>query len=113
MKKLVVALVALAIFLGVGYLLGSQLNDRALRSAESTEDLCYRSRGYSSGDGLTMPAAIVTECAQPIRDYENGLTMRLVYAGLVGLVAAGLFLLLAWFFMFRRRDTGGAPPPAG
>jgi len=112
MKKLVVALIALGIFLGVGYLLGSQMGDKEFRFAESAVDLCYANQGYDLGTAPTIPEDVRTQCTQPIRDYENGLTLRLIYAGLAGLVAAGLFLLIAWFLMFRRRETGGTPPPA-
>ena len=105
MKKLVVAIIALAIFAGVGLLITSQLNDKGLRLAESEESLCYANQGYSAGSGQTIPGEVVTRCGQAIRTYEDGLTMRLVYGGLAGLAAALIFLALAWFFMFRRPDT--------
>ena len=113
MKKLVVAIVALAIFAGVGLLTASQLGDNALRLAESERDLCYASQGYVVGSGQTIPAEVRDQCTRSILAYEDGETMRLIYGGLVGLAVAAIFLLIAWFLMFRRREPAGAPPPAG
>lgn len=113
MKKLVVAIIALAIFTGVGWLVASQLNDNAWRLAESTRDACYASQGYFLGTGQAIPDAVRNQCTQSILDYENGRTMHLVYGGLAGLAAAAIFLLIAWFLMFRRREQDGSPPPAG
>jgi hypothetical protein len=113
MKKLVVAIVALAIFAGVGLLTASQLGDNALRLAEAERDVCYASQGYFVRSGQTIPDEVRNQCTQPIRTYEDGVTMRLVYGGLAGLAVAAIFLVLAWFLMFRRRQPEGAPPPAG
>ncbi|HTU09707.1 MAG TPA: hypothetical protein VMG08_02315 [Allosphingosinicella sp.] len=112
MKKLVVGLIALAILAGVGLLVAGQLGDNAFRLAESERDACYASQGYFLGTGQTIPDGVRNQCTQSILDYENGVAMRLVYGALAGLVAAGLFLLIAWFLMFRRREPQGAPPPA-
>lgn len=113
MKKLVVAIIALAIFAGVGLLTASQLGDNAFRLAESERDLCYANQGYSVLSGPPIPDEVRNQCTRPILTYEDGETMRLVYGGLAGLVVAGIFLLIAWFLMFRRREPAGTPPPAG
>lgn len=112
MKKLVVGLVALAIFLGVGFLMAETNRASAQRVAESGRNLCFAERGYFGGDISMAPAPVHEECGRHYRDYNDGETMRYVQGGLIGLAAAALFLALAWFFMFRRRDTGGVPPPA-
>ncbi len=113
MKKLVVAIIALAIFAGVGLLIAGHLGDKALRLAESEENLCRANQGYFASSGQPIPGEVVSRCGQSIRTYEDGVTMRLVYGGLVGLGVAGLFFLVAWFLFLRRRPAEGAPPPAG
>ncbi len=113
MKKLVVVLVALAIFVGVGLLTASQLGDNALRLAESERDVCYANKGYLVRTGQTIPDEVRNQCTQPIRAYEDGAAIRLVYGGLVGLAVAGIFFLVAWFLFIRRRPAEGARPPAG
>lgn len=113
MKKLIVAIVALAIFVGVGLVVASQLGDNAFRLAEAERNACYANQGYFLGTGQTIPDEVRNQCTRSIQTYEDGVTMRLVYGGLAGLAAAGLFLLIAWFLMFRRRPTEGSPPPAG
>ena len=113
MKKLVVLLVALGIFVGLGLFTASQLGDKALRLAESEESLCRANEGYFAGSGQPIPGDVVNRCGQSIRTFEDGVVMRLVYGGLVGLVVAGLYFLVAWFLFLRRRPAEGAPPPAG
>lgn len=113
MKKLVVAIVALAIFAGVGLLVAGQLGDNALRLAEAERDACYASQGYFPGSAQTIPDGVRSQCTRALTAYYDGETMRYVHGGLAGLAAALLFLGLAWFLMFRRREPGGMPPPAG
>jgi hypothetical protein len=112
-KILLVAIVAFVIFAAITFLLAGQLGDNALRVAEGTRDTCYASQGYFLGTGQEIPDAVRTQCTQPILDYERGVVMRLVYGGLAGLAAAAIFLLIARFLFFRRREPDGAPPPAG
>lgn len=113
MKKVVVGLVALAIFVGVGLLMGENFRSSALRVAETGRTACFASEGYIDGDISLAPSDVRDRCGRFYREYSDGETMRYVQGGLLGLAAALVFLALAWFFMFRRRDTGGAPPPAG
>lgn len=110
MKKLVAVVLALAIGTGVAILVESNVRDSAFRRAETGRDLCYAQSGYEIG---TAPDAVAQRCGQAMRDYSDGETMRTVTAVGAGLAAAILILVLAWFFMFRRRDTAGTPPPAG
>lgn len=113
MKKLVVGLVALAIFLGVGYFMGESKRASAYRVAETGRTACFAQRGYLGGDISLAPEEVRQECGRYFRDYSDGETMRYVQGGLVGLAAALVFLILAWFFLFRRREPEGTPPPAG
>jgi hypothetical protein len=112
MKKLIVAVIALAIFAGVGLLMAENNRSSALRVAETGRTACFASQGYIGGDISLAPEEVRDRCGRYFQDYNDGETMRYVQGGLIGLAAALVFLALAWFFMFRRRDTGGTPPPA-
>ena len=113
LKKIVVGVLALCIFAGIGYLLLDSSTRSAFRLAETERDLCYAQRGYDVVESPSIPREVVDQCTRSILTYEEGSTMRMVKAGGIGLGAALIFLLVAWFALFRRRDTGGTPPPAG
>ncbi len=108
MKKILVAVGALVILLGVAFLVESSVRESAFRTAEARRDLCFAQSGYDIG---SAPDVVIRECGTSMREYTDGETMRYVKAGLFGLAAAGLFVLLAWFFMFRRQPGGAGPPP--
>jgi hypothetical protein len=112
MKKIVVGVVALAIFLGVGFVMADKNQKAGLRVAETGRNLCFAQKGYVDGDMGIAPDNVVQECGRYYRDYEAGETMRYVKAGLIGLGAALVFLVLAWFFLLRGRKAEGTPPPA-
>lgn len=113
MKKLIVGLVALCILAGAGILVAGKLRADAFRLAESERDACYASQGYFPGTGQNIPDRVRDACTRPMTAFFDGETMRYVYGGLAGLAGALVFLFLARFLMFRQRDTGGTPPPAG
>jgi hypothetical protein len=110
MKKVIVVVIALAIGVGVAFLVESSVRSSAFRFATTGRDLCYAQAGYEIG---AAPDQVRTACDRPMFEYSEGETMRNVKAGAAGVAAAGLILLLAWFLMFRRRESAGSPPPAG
>jgi hypothetical protein len=110
-KKLVVGLIALALCVGIALLLYENMRSSAMRLAETGRDLCYAQQGYDLVNSPSIPDTVVSTCGQSFRDYSAGETMRYVKAGAAGLVGGGLFLVLAWFLMFRRREPVGSAPP--
>lgn len=109
MKKLIVAVVAIAIGVGVAMLVESNVRDSALRRAQTGRDLCYMQAGYEIG---MAPDQVRQQCDRPMFEYTEGETMRTVTAVAAGAGATLLIGLLAWLFMFRRRESTGTPPPA-
>jgi hypothetical protein len=107
MRKLIVGLVALAILVGAGILVAGKLRADAFRLAEAERDACYANQGYFLGGGQTIPDEVRNACTRSMSAFFDGETMRYVYGGLAGLTGALVFLLLAWFLVFRR-GPGGA-----
>ena len=110
MKKVVVGVIALAICVGIALLLYENMRSSAMRLAETSRDLCYAQQGYDLVNSPSIPDTVVNSCGQGFRDYSAGETMRYVKAGAAGLAGGGLFLVLAWFLMFRRREPAAGPP---
>jgi hypothetical protein len=104
LKKLLVGVVGLAILAGVGMLVAGNLRDSAFHRATAERDYCYAQQGYGVGSGsATLPDEVRRRCIRTMDEYFEGETKDYLYGGLAGLAAAAVFLLLAWFFLLRRR----------
>ncbi len=108
-NRILLAALAAAIFLGAGaYTLGL-LNERSLRLAEVTTDVCYSRHGIGLVAAPSVPEAIRRECAQPMRDYASAQPWRYVFAAATGATAA-LLVVGGIVILVRRRRRQPAVP---
>ena len=108
-NRVLLAALAVAIFLGAGaYTLGS-LNDKSFRLAEAGRDICYSRYGIGVVGATSVPEAIRNECTQPIRDYQAGQIWRYVFAAAVG--ATGALLIVGGIVIVARRRRQPAAHP--
>ena len=97
-------LAAVLIFCGIGYAVLISLGNSSLRAANAAVQSCYLAKGYRP-DRLhtyTLPAAVIQECTQPMRDRSNSMTDLYIAAG-AGLLGAVAFLAIV--LGFRRATT--------
>jgi ABC-type branched-subunit amino acid transport system permease subunit len=109
--RILAAVLAAAIFLGVGGYTLASLNERSLALAEISRDICYSRHGISPGGAPAPPEPIMRECTQPIRDYQASWIWRWVFAAAAGATAA--VLIAGGIVIVRRRRRRQPAVPLG
>ena len=112
MKRLWPWLVALLLFLGVGYFVADNQWRVGERNALGSVDSCYAVRGYPRDrvDAAAIPPAIVEECTLPMRRHRETMMPWLIAAA-AGAIAA--LIALAAIFGLRRATRSEAPTNSG
>lgn len=90
MQRLWPWVVAILLFLGVGYFVADNQWGVLLHNAEGSRDACYMAKGYPanrSDFSGSIPPAIVEECTQPMVRYQATMMPWLIGAG-AGAIAA-------------------------
>ena len=96
--RILLTVLAAAIFLGVGGYTLRGVDEQSFRLAEVARDSCY-ARYAIHLTATDVPDEIRRHCTRPLRDYENGWPWRYVFAAAIGataafLVAGGIVLLM-------------------
>lgn len=106
MNRLWPWLIALVLFLGVGFFVADNQWRVAFRNAEAARDGCYAARGYHLRiDATQIPRAVMEECTRPMRRHEETIMPWLIAAA-AGAIAA-LIALGAIFGLKRARRSNG------
>lgn len=99
--RILPAVLAAALFLGVGGYTLASLDEKSLRLAETSRDVCYARRGIDSRRAPPVASEATAACARPMRDYESRRLWRFAFAAAVGATCA--FLVTGGLLILRRR----------
>ena len=105
LNRVLLAALAVAIFLGAGGYTLAGLDDRSLRLAQVSSNVCYASRGINPELAASIPEPTKIHCTRPMRDYEAGRIWRFIFAAAVGATAA--LLVVGGIDILIRRGRSG------
>lgn len=107
-KHVLLAALAVAVFVGAGYYRLESLEESSFRYAEAARNLCYAQRGYDPRYIGSAPMPVVTECTRSMADYRAGENGRYLSAALLAAAIAAIVVGAVALILRRRRPQ----PPA-
>jgi len=105
MKTVLLTLVGLGLFCGVGYYWAESSLQSSFQLASAARDSCYAAKGYDLNASGDIPPEVSAECTQSFRTHEEGENQRYMVAGLIGLIAAGIGIALLGFLLRRKEPA--------